>query len=477
MTLPVQDRWWLTSRGIDVLVKEGYWEIPWSTTQSGIKLLLQRLPMVEQVYRILPALRVADEIGNLKPILDFNWFHGSRIHAVAHYDHDVLVMFTWVGLSSKSPVLRDKWADHLVDLQTYHLGSGWDHRMPGYDALADVQPSAWVVVGHDHWSAHIADDVWYPNADVGDKHVYSCGSNLVSTPPSRPSPSWIAETFRQVEVGRPEVLANPTRGDARLKALQGKLPYRVFTFVAEWYGIWPKAIAELSNEWHSSITDVLDPLLSVDLLDEEDKRIFIARGGGPVLSNIDRVSVGNVPNRPPNRREGVVPPRRTPSYHDDQVIRLATSFKQAGAPVYAGWRAVLNFPGEVQIVPDAVVWLGNNPVGAGWFRLEYERTAKRRAQVRDKVWPYRYANSVGQPVPFLVVCDTPAAEKMFQREAQGLPMLTTTYQAARSGPLLGEHTVWRWNGHAVAVQPPTPYSLEVPIVTSPLYTSRFPRRW
>ena len=226
MTLPVQDRWWLTSRGIDVLVKEGYWEIPWSTTQSGIKLLLQRLPMVEQVYRILPTLRVADEIGNLKPILDFNWFHGSRIHAVAHYDHDVLVMFTWVGLSSKSPVLRDKWADHLVDLQTYHLGSGWDHWMPGYDALADVQPSAWVVVGHDHWSAHIADDVWYPNADVGDKHVYSCGSSLVSTPPSRPSPSWIAETFRQVEVGRPEVLANPTRGHARLKALQGKFDRR-----------------------------------------------------------------------------------------------------------------------------------------------------------------------------------------------------------------------------------------------------------
>ena len=195
------------------------------------------------------------------------------------------------------------------------------------------------------------------------------------------------------------------------------------------------------------------------------------------MSNIDRVSVGNVPNRPPNRREGVVPPRRTPSYHDDQVIRLATSFKQAGAPVHAGWRAVLNFPGKVQIVLDAVVWLGNNPVGAGWFRLEYERTAIRRAQVQDKVWPYRYANSVGQPVPFLVVCDTPTSEKVFQGEAQGLPMLTTTYKAAKSGPLLGEHTVWRWNGLAVAVQPPTPYSLEVPIVTSPLYTSRFPWRW
>ena len=121
-------------------------------------------------------------------------------------------MFTWVGLSSKSPVLRDKWADHLVHLQTYHLGSEWDHRMPGYHALADLQPSAWVVVGHDHWSAPIADDVWYPNADVGDKHVYSCGSSLVSTPPLRPSPSWIAETFQQVEVGRPEVL--PTQPGA-----------------------------------------------------------------------------------------------------------------------------------------------------------------------------------------------------------------------------------------------------------------------
>ena len=209
---------------------------------------------------------------------------------------------------------------------------------------------------------------------------------------------------------------------------------------------------------------------------ERDLRYLIGRRGVPVLSRLDRVSLGRKRKRSQGSDAENQPPARRTGTHDDRVIQMATWFQKAGVPVHAGWRAVLNFPDETQIVPDAVVCLGDNPLGPGWFRLEYERSAVRRAAVRDKLWPYRHANFEGRRVPFLVVCDTADAEKVFQRESQGLPVLTSTYKELKTGPLLGEQSVWRLNGHHVPVHPPTPYSLEVPIVTSPLYTSRFARR-
>ena len=66
-----------------------------------------------------------------------------------------------------------------------------------------------VVVGHDAWTEHTAGEVWYPNEDVGDKHVYGCGTSLVSGPPLRPTSSWISENVRQFKMGRPESLVNP----------------------------------------------------------------------------------------------------------------------------------------------------------------------------------------------------------------------------------------------------------------------------
>ena len=385
MTLPRQYRWWLTSRAIDPLEEHGYWDLPWSTTESGIRFLRASLPMVEQIYRVLPALRVPDKLGDPKPILDFAWLKDSRIQAVVHYDDAVWTACTWAGLTAKTPILREKWDDRSVGIQSHYPGSEWDRRIPGYHAHMDPEPSAWVVVRHDAWTEHTAGEVWYPNEDVGDKHVYGCGTRLVSGPPLRPTSSWISENVRQVKMGRPESLVNPSKYDARLKALQGTLAYRVFTTVAEWQGIWLSAIAAFCYESNSSILDVLGPQLQVGLLVERDLRYLIGRRGVPALSRLDRVSLGRKRKRSQGSDAENQPPARRTGTHDDRVIQMATWFQKAGVPVHAGWRAVLNFPDETQIVPDAVVCLGDNPLGPGWFRLEYERSAVRRAAVRDKL--------------------------------------------------------------------------------------------
>ncbi len=85
------------------------------------------------------------------------------------------------------------------------------------------------------------------------------------------------------------------------------------------------------------------------------------------------------------------------------------------------------------------------------YRVEYERPATMPQKVLEKLAPYRRAAEVGVNVRVVFVCETRAAEKLFQDLGEGVQLLTSTLGDVIEGPVIGPETVWRHRGGGVAL--------------------------
>ena len=137
--------------------------------------------------------------------------------------------------------------------------------------------------------------------------------------------------------------------------------------------------------------------------------------------------------------------------HNDGVNRLVLRFAEEGVSAAAGWRGEINLPDVTQVRPDLLVPVRDGPFGPGAYCLEFERSAVTPLHIAAKLEPYRKMRDAVRALPLLVVCRSQAAQANFQNAGAGLPILLTTADQARFGPLTGASTVWSRNGAAVAL--------------------------
>ncbi len=459
-TIRKQNRYLLTSQGVRKVRDKTGASLGWYTVEPGARDLALRMPMVEQFYRILPMLRSAagsrarmdgDIVGANPRLRRFIWLRHDSYHAIVEFDNGVWFVLIWAGVWSTAEVLRRKWDDRLKGSLVHRPWVEWgtDDEPP-----MEARPSAWVIVGQDHWAAQVAYQEIAPEDDRFTKMVFVDGENIGAVFLPSPSEDRIVENTPEREVGEPaRVLRKLVENECEI-AINGKFPFGVFRTISEYHGCTAAQVANLLGN-ADDVTPALRRLVAAGLVVKLEARFYLTELGWRRAVKIDRASSGRGKNRLASFITEEDHTRQRYRRHDSAVIDLADRFRRHGMAVANGWRAVLNVPDVTQVAPDLVVCVGDGPFGNAWHYLEFERSATDPAAVERKLRPYFRMADNGVSLPLLVVCEQRTAEEVFWAKGRGLPMLTNTLAEARSGSMVGDETVWLHFGRPVSLLAPT----------------------
>ena len=406
-TVRKQQRYLLGSQGVQK-VRDNLGESPgWYTVEPGARDLALRFPMVEQFYRILPKLRAA--AGNqaegdrglvaANPRLRrFIWLRHDSYHANVGFENGVWFVLIWAGIWSTAEVLRRKWDDRLKGGLDHRLWIEWDvdDEIPW-----EARPSAWAIVGLDHWAAQVAYQEIAPGEDAYTKMVFVDGEELYGEFLALPLADRIVESTPERDVGEPAGVLRKLEDNEQEAAINGKFPFGVFRTIAEFYGATAAQVARLLRNSDDE-TPSLRRLVAAGLVVIIDGRFYLTERGWRRSAKIDRVYGGRAKNRLESFITDEDHTRKRYRRHDAAVIDLADQFRRHGMPAANGWRAVLNVSDVTQVAPDLVVCVGDGPFGNQWHYLEFERSATEPAAVERKLRPYFRMADTGVSLPILV---------------------------------------------------------------------------
>ena len=458
-TIRKQNRYLLTSPGVRKVRDKTGASLGWYTVEPGARDLDPRMSMVEQFYRILPMLRSAagirarmdgDIVGANPRLRRFIWLRHDSYHAIVEFENGVWFVLIWSGIWSTAEVLRRKWDDRLKGSMVHRPRVEWgsDDELP-----MEARPSAWVIVGQDHWAAQVAFQETAPEDDRFTKMVFVDGENIGAVFLPSPSEDRIVENTPGREVGEPARVLRRLKENEQEAAINAKFPFGVFRTITEYHGCTAAQVENLLGN-ADDVTPALRNLVAAGLVVMLEGRFYLTELGWRRSVKVDRASSGRGKHRLASFITEEDHTRKRYRRHDSAVIDLAIQFRRHGMPVANGWRAVLNVPNVTQVAPDLVVCVGDGPFGNAWHYLEFERSATEPAAVERKLRPYIRMMDMGISLPLLVVCEQRTAEEVFWAKGRGLPMLTTTLAEARSGPLVGPETVWLHFGRPVSLLPP-----------------------
>ena len=424
-------RWWLTESGVRGMgVLGSTWHEEWG--RCG---LLDRLPMVESFYRLLPFIK---SYGRLRA---FQWLTGLSFDAAARFERGWVALY-WSGLWQSEATLKKRFEHLGRDLVKNGLLD------------ASVWPGMLCFVVNDEWQREL---VYRAAKKAGlIQHV----AVLSLTDDSRDgaweggvSRGFVFQAFDGGEVGGWPF-------DRRLEALPwgsvgGQLSGRMLDCVAEWPGMSMRVGKSLFRETSGTrrASHGVRDLVARGLVDIEKStshpRYSVSARGVDVLRRRDRMSYAHTNNK--SQAWSWLRRPRLQS-HEDGVMGLVSEFLMAGLPVAAGWRSWEPLGGGGGIAPDAMVRLDHSPYGPGWHYVEYERSARGQVRVSRKLRGYSSPRRQDR-WPLLVVARDAAAEDVFsQIGAEGqLLMATTTLERLGASGAVGNLDCWRVYGQPITL--------------------------
>ena len=444
---------------------------PWTATARGVQTALRRLALLETLYRLAPDLLQSgrlrwpsDGIDHDLRLTDFRLLrHGGFYHAVARYGHDVWVPFTYAGLHATERAIRRKRDHRFWGVGCYSRRDGryqrTENRIFESQPSVEATPSAQVVVAADAWALDLARRTLAGVAPIqGTPLLFYTAAGLDQpgwhnhAVELRPSQDLVSDPDGHPRIGRPEATARWLQAHGDVKVIEGRTSYRLFALIAQFPAMrasWMGRIIGVSNR---EVNDRLGRFVRSGLVAVFDRRYYLAELGMRRAANLSRVLPGTI-----RRRHGAYLDRWYREHereHNDGVNRLVLRFAEEGVSAAAGWRGEINLPDVTQVRPDLLVLVRDGPFGPGAYCLEFERSAVTPLHIAAKLEPYRKMRDAVRALPLLVVCRSPAALANFQNAGAGLPILLTTADQARFGPLTGASTVWSRNGGAVALRCP-----------------------
>ena len=458
-TLDMADRFSLTGRGVSTLFGHDYGQVPWASTARGIRALPDKVEFLEQAYRLVPSLldpgRVnVPDSGRLGltdwGLTGFEWLPSGIPHAITRYGDRVSVGLVWVGLQVTTPLLSTWWEQRFRPLGPALGERGRDHgRLPS--------TSGWLVIATDEWGKEVAQRHFGP-ADPTVK-VVTAGENVTGEWPLIPTSNVVQVRPGPFAVGHVDsAIASLVAGRAA-SGFRGTSSSKVFMWVEQWYDTTKSRMAAALGLRSSDVDPIIDGFVENGFMSRYGRNIRVSAAGWKRSARRDRVHLSTIRERWQFLSDPDDVHRARNRHHQQGLIILAETCIRYQLPVAAGWRSVMNIPGVTQIHPDAMVLVGDGPLGAGWYCLEYERSATTPKRIGEKIDPYRKAAQNGQTRPLLIVCRSRRIEKLFWdagrlETEERLPMVTTTYAEAREGPLAGMDTVWRHYGEPVSLYGP-----------------------
>ena len=250
-TIRKQNRYLLTSQGIRKVRDKTGASLGWYTVEAGARDLGMRDPMVEQFYRCWPKLRSAagnrarmdrGKEGPNPRLYKFIWLRHDSYHAIVEFENGVWFVLIWAGIWSTAEVLRRKWDDRLKGSMVHRPWVEWG---PDDEPPMEARPSAWVIVGQDHWAAQVAYQEIAPEDDRFTKMVFVDGEDIGAKFLPSPSEDQIVENTPWREVGEPARALRRLEENEQEAAINGKFPFGVFRTISEYHGCTAAQVANL----------------------------------------------------------------------------------------------------------------------------------------------------------------------------------------------------------------------------------------
>ena len=284
-TIRKQHRYLLTSQGVQKVFDKIDEPPGWYTVEPGAKDLALRFRMVEQFYRILPKLRAAagyqaaGDRGLLaaNPRLHrFIWLRHDYYRAIVEFENGVWFVLIRAGIWSTAEVIRRKWEDRLKGSLDHRPWIEWgmDDEIP-----REARPSAWVIVGLDHWAAQVAYQEVAPGEGPYTKMVLVDGEELYGEFLASVSADRIVESNPDRDVGEPARVLRKLEEYHQEAAINGKFPFGVSRTVTEFYGATTAQVARLLRNSDDE-TPVLRRLVAAGLVVIIDGRFYLAEPAG-----------------------------------------------------------------------------------------------------------------------------------------------------------------------------------------------------
>ena len=480
VTRRIQRRYVLARRGVMHVTRPFQYKgllraalpLTWQMTEKGVEKMLEWLPMIESLYKILPTFWTSElarpfqwqsrhpdpSCSSLvwlgEPTLtEVRWLPSGRLHAVATWRFErhfkrpksYSIPFFWAGL-----LPQEDYRSRSLRLGSKFIRSP---HSPQDRIWWDIEPPV-AAIGMDEFAAFrsktaYGDDVRVGAADTAGALVWSAEAShsewtLREKPP------------RARSIGDPEAVALEEGPD--LVNLGGTRDYRLLGFVSEFRAA---SEANLVRAYHMSrgaVSAVVGRLQEHGLIAiveyvERNKvvqNIYITQRGRKLFASRDRVDddrLAKVTHLDPEGADAVRERR-----HDSAVAGVAAAFQGAGMAVAAGWRWVVSWHGG-QLVPDLWVQVPVPGREEGiWLPVEVEFSAKTVKRIEEKLRSYRLAPiRLGQTFPILVITGDELPAKLFDDLAGDLTILTTTLKAFLTGVWEEPESVWRRKGLPVGL--------------------------
>ena len=435
-----RQRWYLTD---GCLERAGLSGATWHDEQARRR-LLELLPAVDQLYQ---ALGLVNDLGRF---LEFRWLdatggQGPSSDAAALYEGGWVPLF-WFGTLLSEADMVQRLTRFPVDCQVLAVGDD------------QPWPSRLCLVVMDHWERELT---LRALEDCGMDNMASvlCVADGTITGPDGfvQSRGWVYQPVKhRADRGTwaGSLAASPWAGAGGFER------WRVLEAVIQWPGAHLRFLKAVCGESSGSnrVRDILHQLVRSGRVlqhgEGRNARYFATGSGLGLRAGQDRVHVSDARTRSglsqwQEARQRILG-HTASKPHEDGLRELLRPFLDAGCPVANGVRCTEHLGAEGGIAPDAIIDFQTSPWGRCPAYLEYERSARGRAEACRKLRGYG-AGGRRDRYPVILVCWDAPAEMEFQALARELKIQLVTTTLARlhdHGPV-GNDRCWSLFGQPV----------------------------
>ena len=456
-SLSRQKRWILTRVGCNLAVSDFGEPLPWQASESGIAKLLSRFVVVEAAGYWIPRLWSMEGLVKTPRIYEIEndwgentvkftedlklqrvrWLPSGTIDAIAEWEGGIQVPVVWVDRQATGRDLHERWTNRFEGLRDdpeFRLGS-------------EPDPALWLLVCADDAAAEIAKQVFGPRDEP--QVIVNFGTRPKSSSLWLRKPSdVVVPTVPRGSIlptGKPPVvLGHPENAISNMKrsAVGGRLYYRVLSVLEDWGPVQFKYLVLLCGSYGKDVARVLRELANDGYAEQalgdwrltESYQLLVAiRSGVHHNTVLSRYRLSN--HWESLTLENQIRHRR--------VVRLAARF-QKDFDVYPGRRIPAFRDAKGPAEPDA--WVagphGRMPM---WYvrsiSSDYEKEQRLKAMLKNTL--------ASHTATWVLVFQNAKTEAGYRPMIVNDATLSTTFQAAMRGDLIGSSAVWRSTGGAV----------------------------
>ena len=457
-----QYRWALTRDGVKQASDTFFGgDIPWPTTEEGLKRILEELPVWEILYEVAPVL-LRDWLEHSGQIpyptpdpgmsgmqagllltegdvslrsLQLQWTGFPQ--AVATYGRGGQLPFVCVDRHADSRTLAGLAKIRFLDRRVRNAAPGDDSNRPACSAIVCEGAVA---------EALALRHLWPDETRIFVRLTGSKTSVKFPSEPKKLSSSLPLNPDGPTALGRPERVFDWVNHEPSMLMYRDPMAGKLVALAEQYRCVRPTDAAEVWKVSGRIVKPAAEELVKQGLLNRSPSGLSLAEPGG---LGVARRSVANF--RIVLSRYGLLDhdgdkPTKNERRHRRQFARMGMTWRSHELHLELGDRLGFDTVTGREAFPNGWVKV-DGPEGNGVLHaVELDGPRPRLDGLSTRIEPYLAAQKAGQPQPLLLIFQTRAREDQLLRQHPYLWALTTTVAEAIKGSHSGKASIWRYQG-------------------------------